>query len=405
MRDGTFALVAISCLLPGPVTGQEPVDLRTLNLPRWDLVEEFRLGSVDGEHDAFVRPWGVKRDNRGRLYVLDGGLPALRVFEPTGSFVHQIGRPGEGPGEYTAPVSFGFLGDTVWVVDGTSRRVAFFTMEGEVLGDLALDPERPGVERPLPFNVLGDDDFVIVIPPGPDRFFRGHGVGRVIFEQRIVRRNRTGSRADTMVTYSVEPGFMITQADADGFTVIPYRPIAQLPLLSFYGERDEITEIDRTPATRADEGEFRVTIRRPDGTMVAERRFRYRPVPISGTVKDSIREELGSRFNVNGDPQATRKYIGIALDHLALPDYLPPVSGGIAVGEDGTRWIPRESLPGVTPTTYLVTDASLSPIAMVMLPPNALQLTGWITRESLWVVEKDELDVQYLIRYRIIRPS
>jgi hypothetical protein len=197
----------------------------------------------------------------------------------------------------------------------------------------------------------------------------------------------------------------MTQSDADGFSVIPYRPITQLPLVFYNPDRDEITEIDRTPATRADEGQFRATIRRPDGTVVADRLFRYRPVPVSGAVKDSIRNELASRFNVEGDPQKTRRHIDIALDHLELPDFLPPVSGDVAVGEDGTRWISRESLTGVTRPRYLVTDATLNPIATVTLPATATQLTGWISRSSLWVVETDEMDVQYLVRYRIVRSS
>jgi hypothetical protein len=139
--------------------------------------------------------------------------------------------------------------------------------------------------------------------------------------------------------------------------------------------------------------------------VVADRLFRYRPVPVSGAVKDSIRNELASRFNVEGDPQKTRRHIDIALDHLELPDFLPPVSGGVAVGEDGTRWIPRESLSGVTAPRYMVTDASLNPIATVTLPATATQLTGWVSRTSLWVVEMDELDVQYLVRYRVVGSS
>lgn len=397
------AITALSLLLlPGFLTGQEETDLRTIDLPEWTLEEEFRLGSVNGEHDAFVRLVRVRVDGTGRLYVLDAGLPGLRVFDRTGTYLHQIGRQGEGPGEYTAPVNFGLMGDTIWIVDGPSRRVAFFGEGGRVLDDFVLEPGAPGVEPPQPVEVLGPDDFLVVTPRGPGRYFQGHGVGPVLFEQSMVRRNRTGSRADTLARYTVESGFIVTQADGGGFGVVPYQPIRQQPQFSYYPEREEIARVERAVAARSDRGEFRVTIRRPDGTVVADRRLAYRPMPIPESIRDSIRDDMASRMDRDQTAGAAKRR-EVALEHLALPDLLPPVSLGMAVGEDGTRWIAREALPGVTSTRYLITTEDLHPLATVELPPAALRIAGGMDRDHVWLLVKDEWDVQYLVRYRIDR--
>jgi hypothetical protein len=47
-------------LLAAPAPGQETIDLRGSELPRWSLEEDFRLGSVDGEHPTLApfRPDG-----------------------------------------------------------------------------------------------------------------------------------------------------------------------------------------------------------------------------------------------------------------------------------------------------------------------------------------------------------
>src|SRR4051794_18935210 len=55
----------------------------------------------------------------GRVYVLDRVDRAIRVFDPTGRLVGTIGRRGAGPGEFQSINSFGWVGDTLWVMDGS----------------------------------------------------------------------------------------------------------------------------------------------------------------------------------------------------------------------------------------------------------------------------------------------
>lgn len=65
------------------------------------LVEEFRIGSVDGPVESqfgLIHCVAVLRD--GSVAVFDGSVPALRLFDSAGRHVRTLGRDGAGPGEY-----------------------------------------------------------------------------------------------------------------------------------------------------------------------------------------------------------------------------------------------------------------------------------------------------------------
>ncbi len=66
----------------------------------WRLVEELRLGEVDGAGpEVFGNVHEVTVDGRGNIYVLDVGSKEVRVFDREGLHLRNIARGGEGPGE------------------------------------------------------------------------------------------------------------------------------------------------------------------------------------------------------------------------------------------------------------------------------------------------------------------
>lgn len=75
-----------------------------------DFPEVFRVGGVDApEWAQFVGRLDLGFDGEGNLNVMDGAAHAVSVFDSDGEFVREVGRYGDGPGE------FGFLGHlTVW---------------------------------------------------------------------------------------------------------------------------------------------------------------------------------------------------------------------------------------------------------------------------------------------------
>lgn len=68
------------------------------------------LESNDDSDVMIFFPLQVEEGPDGNLYVLDSGDSYIKVFSPTGQYLHKIGGQGEGPGEFqrTDGATFGF---------------------------------------------------------------------------------------------------------------------------------------------------------------------------------------------------------------------------------------------------------------------------------------------------------
>lgn len=103
-----------------------------------------RLGEVDGPGALIASPYAVTVDSRGRYYVLASSSvrEPVKVFNQNGSFLTDLGRIGEGPGEYQMPaVVLISQGDTVNIFDMGNRRLTVLSPQYEIVRTLDL-PRR-----------------------------------------------------------------------------------------------------------------------------------------------------------------------------------------------------------------------------------------------------------------------
>ena len=119
------------------------------------LVEELRIGSIEGACDSFGAVFSLAVDDDGRIYVADRQTNDIRVFSARGECVRTFGRPGEGPGE------FGMLAGIVWqppgylwAIDALRNRATVFDSLGTVL---ATHPLQLGRAASLPWRLWVDD--------------------------------------------------------------------------------------------------------------------------------------------------------------------------------------------------------------------------------------------------------
>ncbi len=97
------------------------------------LVEEMSIGVDVGEDEYMLGRIANLFVADGLVYLTDTQVPAVRVYSTDGRYVRTIGRgPGQGPGEYTAPVLVSAVVDgTVFVYDPNNRRLTAFDSTGE----------------------------------------------------------------------------------------------------------------------------------------------------------------------------------------------------------------------------------------------------------------------------------
>ncbi len=99
----------------------------------FSLEEELTIGEAEGREEYMfsqIRSMGV--DNTGRIYVLDVRESHVKVFDQNGNYIKTIGKKGQGPGELDFPLSLSITAkNELAVEDFRSRRLAFFSLEGE----------------------------------------------------------------------------------------------------------------------------------------------------------------------------------------------------------------------------------------------------------------------------------
>jgi len=103
------------------------------------LVEEASIGVASGE------PWVMLGDINGvaassdRIYVADQSVPIVRSYTWAGEYLGDLGREGQGPGEYVYISALGVSNDgRVFVHARNQRRVNIYSEVGEFLDSHAL---------------------------------------------------------------------------------------------------------------------------------------------------------------------------------------------------------------------------------------------------------------------------
>ncbi len=104
-----------------------------------ELVEEASIG-VDAGDEAymFARIGALAADDR-HIYVLERSPPVVRVYDLDGVHLRNIGREGQGPGEFSFPSSLVIMPDgRLMVRDDDNARISFFSADGELLDSWPL---------------------------------------------------------------------------------------------------------------------------------------------------------------------------------------------------------------------------------------------------------------------------
>ena len=129
------------------------------------------IGGLDpGEEYAFGDVDGVTRFPDGRIVVLDGDASVVRVYDPAGEHLFDVGGPGEGPEEFRRPQFVGVVRDTIVVFDQVPPRASWFDDTGVFVRSVLLARTLGRRQLYGPAHGLLDGDGVVLTagpPAGP----------------------------------------------------------------------------------------------------------------------------------------------------------------------------------------------------------------------------------------------
>ena len=349
--------------------------------PTWTLVEELRVGSLEGAGpDGFGYLKGLVVLDGGGFAVLDSQVQELRVFGPDGAHLATHGRQGQGPGEFMGANGL-MLGPNgrIWVPDARNGRMSVF------------DPEDGFIES-FPFDD-GNSGWV--------------WNGAMVDGSRIYRPWSDGTREQIRV-------YDLTMTRIDSLPLRADRPRdeeydpARQPG-AFYQERGggymtygipffaaEVRYIDTRGAlwsTGAGDPGYRIARWDPGGdtTLLVETR---RPaVPVPAVERDSVIDGMREMLSNMG--------VGRQWDWSRIPNVKPAVEA-IFQSAEGNLWVRTPS--GGEGALFDVYSGDGAYLGTAGLEPGLDlfdRVAPVVRGDTVWLIATDELDVQYVVRGRI----
>ena len=347
-------------------------------LPGWTLSTEPRLdiGIMDGpEEYQLFRVWGARVLRNGDIVVLNSGTAELRIYDATGTFLRALGGSGEGPGEFAVPWGMWELpGDTLMVWDFTLRRVSLFTQGHFVRGSR---PDRE-VLNVQPLGALADGHLllkqqVITIPD----------VGFQMSEQNVFAFTMDGAFVDTLGTYQGQLwGKLGASGRIGGPLFDPQTQLAAGDSAYWVGTaRDhELTRYDATGAPR-------LVVR-----WVGDR----------ATVPRAAVSQSNECGLAADDNENQRRRTRLIQEARPPAEYLP-VYDSLVVDRTSALWVRLFGFTWTADAEWIVFGADGIAVGR-LTAPRGFQFFD-IGEDYVLGLEKDELDVEHVRMYDIIRPE
>jgi hypothetical protein len=166
-----LAVLALSVILAACTSGQKPAEaaypvkietvdgVRTVVNPafpkegvvRYTLQDDLILGGESGGAESVLnRPFDLRVDAQGNIFVLDWGDVDFKVFAPDGRLLRAFGKEGQGPGEFAIPAYFELAADgRIFLLSARQHQMVILDGAGKYLSSFRLDGfcHKMGVDR------------------------------------------------------------------------------------------------------------------------------------------------------------------------------------------------------------------------------------------------------------------
>ncbi len=345
-------------------------------LPVWTIADsaEVRIGSIDGSGpEVMGRIVNLALLPTGGVVVADGQALELRAFDASGSHLWSAGRGGEGPGEFIRNIThFGRLRADSLLASDAGGRTMVFGPDGTYARLVRLSEPMEGLGQSRVIGALGDGTLVatynqLVASNGeiPTGIMRG--------AERVALLDSAGAVSNTLGEFRSQESTIKVTTGASG----------------------EISSISVRRLTMGRGSVFAVG----DSHVVAGETDRFELVryDAAGGATTIVRVALPLSLLSDNARQQT-----LQMDSNAVVSDTLPAFGAVRIDDVGRIWV-QEFVPVFEERAaqWYVIDGSGAFVARVVAPkgfdPRAF------TRDEVWGIRLDELDVPYVERYRVRR--
>ncbi len=384
MRIVAMAVLGLpSILLPG-LTGYLPAAGQTRflsDLPTFEVEQDLH---IDGNLATLVPIRWLAVARNGTIAACQEQMSAIRFFDSTGNDLGTVGGQGEGPGEFRMPIHAGWIGDSLWVGDFLLKRVTLISTEPATIRTLPpIASIRPAPADTARFSIGSIYSVHALYPDG--KLLVNTTGGESLEGSPLFQVSQDGQIERLIVEIPDDPDEMVRGRSERGVSSsrVPFYPAPEWGVAPD-GSRIAVLTMD---ISGREGGTFRVDLFDPNGDQIFSRTFPFEGVRIPDQVVDSVMEPRSARLSSRGILREIRNRI---------PPVYPPVEK-IVLGMDGRTWIRLYS--GEEREHWLILDETGNPQGRVSLPEKTtLQVAG---AAHVWALERDEWDVESIVRYRV----
>lgn len=353
-----------------------PTTLARQQVPTWSVT------LLEGKAvEPFDNIRGARELSDGRLVVLDFGFFIVNLNKSVRS---PIGRSGDGPGEYRAPIRiFPFRGDTTAYLDMARPRKVFFILpSGEFRGSVSV---------PAGYNARDPES-------ADDR-------GGLYSQHRRTRGPRVVRDSTDVVRWDPGNGATDTLAalmERWPITSVPVRSGGPPPPFSTF-EQWAVSRDGRVAVVSA--SPYRVTLSTPDAKVTAGPVLPAEQVRVTDAHRrlwlEKAMEPVLVLTSSEGGPRAAsyRRRSKAEIEPPAWPKFLPPfLPGAVSFAPDGMLWVLRTTTDPSLPVVDII-DRFGRLAGHLALPKGRRLLCAG--KNAVYLIRVDEDGLQYLEQYQL----
>lgn len=363
--------------------------------PQWTSGAEWRLSAEplveiggetgDPDYDLF-RVRGLMRLVDGTIVVANAGSQELRMYGPDGRHIRSVGRMGDGPGEFQDifhAVSCG--ADSIVVFDRQALRISVFDGALRFLHSFSSPLLIEGGWAPLSVSCQSDGTMAVVgrgAPPGP-RAAEPSGPSRSRVPVFIGSPHVDDFR---QVGVFDGPESYLWRDATSGY--LGARPFGKVTSIAVANDHLYVATGDA----------YEIAAHTLDGGLSRLIRKRHTPVPVTLRDVERFKEEM---LDTLSQPR-WRRLVEPLIDRAEHPEAMAAY-GRMVVDETGHLWVEEYVRPGDDRRRWTVFTGEGTMLGEVETPFD-LDVRQ-IGREFVLGVRKDDMDVEHVQLYELIKPE
>ncbi len=352
----------------------------------WTLEEELRIGTLGGDPNyQFGQVGTIAVDSKGDIYVSDVQAQVVRVFSREGEYLRTVGQPGSGPGElaYGATVLLLSPGDTLLIPDIRNRRINRFGPDGESLASVPLEQEKG---RHLRYNLTATGGMTAQVRP-------------------VAQGGQPVDSLDAVVV--IEPSGLF----GDTLLRFPSGGLFQGPGIHYFTPEPWWDVTDSLTVVYGFNNEYRIGYYGHDGSI---RRIVSMPAEPKLITERDIRAFFAYLDRAWLDAGVPPSRLAANHDAVHFAEFLPAFSM-FHTGYEGSLWVQPVQAPGLLSDEEIelynfiedfgsydwdVFDGEGRYLGVVAMLPRFTPRV--FLGDKIYGVQRDELDVQYVVRVRVV---